>query len=52
MLFKPKQHCEQQEKTNIRTSNLSHLLWKKIFIRIPYIAEFLEISQLIMKKCL
>ena len=35
VLQKHKQKCEQQEITTIRTSNESHLYWKKHFHKIP-----------------
>ena len=33
VLIKHKQQCEEQDITNIRTSNVSHLHWKKHFLK-------------------
>ena len=50
-LIKHKQKCGDDNITTIKTSNESHLNWKKnIFIRNLYILGFMQISKLIMKK--
>ena len=47
-LHRPK--CENNLITTIRSSSESHLHWKNIFIKNPYILGFMQISKLIMKK--
>ena len=38
-----KQRCEQQEVTANKTSNESHLHWKKHFYKNPFYLEYLQI---------
>ena len=49
-LINHKEKCGDDNICTIRTSNESHLYWKKSFIRIQYILGLLLISKLIMKK--
>ena len=41
--------CGEYDVCTIRTSNVSHLYWKKLFIRIHYILAFVQIWKLIRK---
>ena len=49
-LINHKEKCGDDYICTIRTSNESHLYWKKHFHKNPYILEILLISKLIMKK--
>ena len=51
MLMKQKEKCAEDNIATIKTSNESHLHWKKnFFIRILYIFEYMQTLKLITKK--
>ena len=50
MLIKHKQRCGDDNITNIKTSNKSHLQWEKHFYKNPLYLEYMQILKLIMKK--
>ena len=50
MLMKHKPICENNDITTIKTSNESHLYWKKNFQKIHYILGYMLILKQIMKK--
>ena len=50
MLIKHKPKCENNDITSIKTSNESHLNWKKHFHKIHFVLGYMQISKLIMRK--